>query len=57
MATAPSRPDDAPRSDEGARDPQTSTPDEAGPNDVPDEQVIEHTLPSGSRSSDPARPR
>lgn len=33
--------DDSPRGDEDV----PPTPDEAGPHDVPDEQVIEHTLP------------
>jgi hypothetical protein len=46
MATTP-RPkdDDAPRSDEPSRTDTTRTPDEAGPHDVPDDEVIEHTLP------------
>jgi hypothetical protein len=32
----------------------TATPDEAGPHDVPDEEVIEKTLPAGT-APDPGR--
>lgn len=46
MATTPRPPDDdAPRSDDPARTDTTRTPDEAGPHDVPDDEVIERTLP------------
>lgn len=42
MATTPSKQDEeAPR----AEDEVPATPDEAGPHDVPDDEVIEHTLP------------
>jgi hypothetical protein len=52
MATTPSRPDDAPRSDEPARNNDVpSVPDEAGPHDVPDDEVIGKTLPKGPRST------
>jgi hypothetical protein len=34
------------QSEEGATDAFTPTPDEDGPHDVPDEMVIEKTLPS-----------
>ena len=57
MATAPRSPDDAPRADEKSRSDVPPAPDEAGPHDVPDEEVIEQTLPAGDRASDPARPR
>ena len=54
MATAPSNPNETARADdEGARDEVPAVPDEPGPHDVPDEEVIEHTLPA--RSTD--RPR
>ncbi|MEJ6022469.1 hypothetical protein [Ramlibacter sp. PS4R-6] len=45
MPTTPTQPDEAPRADETI----PPTPDEAGPHDVPDEQVIEHTLPAKKR--------
>lgn len=57
MATAPKSPDDAPRADEKSRSDVPPAPDEAGPHDVPDDEVIEQTLPSGPRDGDPARPR
>ena len=56
MATAPSTPDDARRADDTSRKDVPPAPDEAGPHDVPDDEVIEQTLPA-SRGSDPQRPR
>lgn len=57
MATAPTRPDDAPRADdEASRKDVPPAPDEAGPHDVPDDEVIEQTLPERG-GSEPARPR
>jgi hypothetical protein len=49
MATAPTRPDDAPRGDDTSRSDVPPVPDEAGPHDVPDDDVIEHTLPKKGR--------
>jgi hypothetical protein len=51
MATVPNPQDDAPRGE----DQVPPTPDEAGPHDVPDDEVIEHTLPK--RGDDTGRPR
>lgn len=56
---APSeRPESADGSDEPQDEPMTPTPDEDGPHDVPDEHVIEKTIPSrpirSGGSSDPA---
>jgi hypothetical protein len=42
MATTPSKQDDAPR----AEDDIPKTPDEPGPHDVPDDEVIDKTLPT-----------
>ena len=50
MATAPNKPDDSPRADD-----IPPTPDEPGPHDVPDEDVISHTLPK--KSPEPDSPR
>ena len=51
MATAPSKQDEAPRGE----DEVPATPDEAGPHDVPDDEVIEHTLPK--KREDGSTPR
>lgn len=51
MATQPTPQDESPRGEDQA----PATPDEAGPHDVPDEQVIEHTLPK--KRDDPDGPR
>jgi len=40
------RPESADGADEQPDDQVTPTPDEDGPHDVPDEQVIEKTMPS-----------
>jgi hypothetical protein len=48
MATAPGNQDEAPRSEDDV----PPTPDEAGPHDVPDDQVIEHTLPKRREGSE-----
>jgi hypothetical protein len=52
MATQPSRPNEAPRSEDAGREEIPPTPDEATPHDVPDDEVIEHTLPAGARRGD-----
>ena len=57
MATAPKGPNETPRSEETGRDDVAPVPDEAGPHDVPDEEVIEHTLPARSSPADSSRPR
>jgi hypothetical protein len=51
MATQPSQKEDAPRGE----DQVPPTPDEAGPHDVPDDEVIEHTLPKRGDDSSRAR--
>jgi len=56
MATVPSSPNEAPRSEDAARGDLPATPDEAGPHDVPDEEVIEHTLPARSTQGERSRP-
>lgn len=48
MATTPNNQEDAPRSAEDV----PPVPDEAGPHDVPDELVIEHTLPKKRSDSE-----
>lgn len=55
MATTPKRDDDVPRSDDSARSDIPPAPDEDGPHDVPDDEVIEQTLPA--RKPDSQRPR
>ena len=55
MATTPRPQDDAPRSEDPSRI-DTATPDGPGPHDVPDEQVIEQTLPKRD-GSDADKPR
>ena len=56
MATVPTSPNEAPRSEDAGRSDLPPTPDEPGPHDVPDDEVIEHTLPArttqGERSRD-----
>jgi hypothetical protein len=47
MASTPSTPKDSPRADE-TREDVTSQPDQDGPHDVPDSEVIEQTLPAGA---------
>jgi hypothetical protein len=49
MATQPSSPKEAPRSEQPGREEMPATPDEAGPHDVPDDEVIDRTLPAGAR--------
>jgi hypothetical protein len=51
MATAPSKQDDAPRTEDDI----PAAADEPGPHDVPDEEVIDKTLPS--KRDDTTRPR
>ena len=55
-ATNPGKPDEAPRSDD-SRDGEPHVPDEAGPHDVPDDEVIGKTLPAAPKPGDPTRPR
>ena len=57
MATDPKTPNETPRSEEPGRDEIAPVPDEAGPHDIPDEEVIEHTLPARSSTGDSSRPR
>ena len=51
MATQPQTPDSPPQAEDPPRDPPP-TPDGPGPRDVPDDEVIDKTLParSGERS-------
>jgi hypothetical protein len=57
MPTTPNRPqDDASQTQDVDRD-AAPVADEPGPHDVPDDEVIEHTLPSTSRrGGDSSRP-
>jgi hypothetical protein len=53
MPTEKPRQDDSSDEDQGATDLVNPVPDEDGPHDVPDDKVIEKTLPSkGSVGSD-----
>ena len=54
MATVPSSPNEAPRSEDRIDVPPS--PDEPGPHDVPDDEVIEHTLPARSTQGERSRP-
>jgi hypothetical protein len=56
MATTQNRPQDEDRP-EGAVDEQFSQPDEDGPHDVPDENVIEKTLPTSPLRGGRERPQ
>ena len=51
MATTPNKQDEAPR----AADEVPPAPDEAGPHDVPDEEVIDKTLPAKRDDSNSSR--
>jgi len=51
MPTPPSQQQESPRSD----DLVPPVPDEAGPHDVPDDEVIEQTLPQKRSGSDGPR--
>jgi hypothetical protein len=48
MASTPNTPKDSPRADETGSNDVQPVPDQDGPHDVPDNEVIEQTLPSGS---------
>jgi hypothetical protein len=48
MASTPNDPKDSPRADETSSNDVKPVPDQDGPHDVPDTEVIEQTLPSGS---------
>ena len=56
MATVPSSQNEAPRSEDAGRGDVPPAPDEPGPHDVPDDEVIEHTLPARSTQGDRSRP-
>lgn len=56
MATTQNRPQDGDHPD-GAIDEQYPRPDEDGPHDVPDENVIEKTLPSSRPRPSDGGPR
>lgn len=45
MDTTPRDPNDAPRSDEPRRSDDATVPDQGDLHDVPDDEVIEQTLP------------
>jgi hypothetical protein len=49
MAPTPNRPDAAESDERLDEQPPQATPDEDGPHDVPDEKVIEKTMPKPSR--------
>ena len=53
MAATPRTPDDE---DDPRATQERPMPDEDGPHDVPDDTVIEKTLPSGSGPRDTERP-
>ena len=53
-ATTPRTPDDE---DDPRAAQEQPVPDEDGPHDVPDDKVIEKTLPAGSGPRDGDRPR
>jgi hypothetical protein len=55
MAQQPTSPRDSANADDGDRD-VPATPDGDSPHDVPDNEVIEHTLPSGSKKRDTSWP-
>jgi hypothetical protein len=55
MATHPSKQSDPREDSPAAEDIVPPTPDEAGPHDVPDDQVIEQTLPTKRDGSDSPR--
>jgi hypothetical protein len=56
MATTQNRPPDGDHPD-GAIDEQLPQPDEDGPHDVPDENVIEKTLPTSRPHTGDSGPR
>lgn len=56
MPTTPSSPNQTPRAEDEGRDEITPVPDEPGPRDVPDDEVIEHTLPTRASRQDSSGP-
>ena len=57
MATSPNSSSEAPRAEDPSASDIAPVPDQDGPHDVPDDEVIEHTLPKRDSSRDSPRPR